>query len=444
MDPQVVGEAVRSVLTSLSKASVADMRDDSTLEALGVDSLSTLILRESLERRFGITIGDGDVGAMLDIRSIVRTILTKLDGRSASPGSVGTATPERRATGGSSLDAGGVLWTDLEIGMPLTGINNLAESALLREIGHVRWQHMTALTGVRSRDVVDEGGARLYPTFFFAEVVFPRDRPMASFKENDAFSVASTLRSYGRALLDGEHYLFPREWPDADKRVPAEPSEVTARKVPYLRLSNSFVQKWQGTEWLKRSRPTGDGFGRIPEVAEAPDSYAELMRVKDGGQSLLPLPKVVVPLSPAPITVPYSIIRDRDLNGAGLLYFANYPAFLDIGERTALGSLDVPGFTGEVLDKRTVVHRRSAYLGNAGVDDVLDISVRPYLFNPLLVDRASADMAPVRLLLEYRMSRRSDGRLIMVSSAIKVLMGIPMGETPLLGWLEKRAGAARG
>jgi hypothetical protein len=31
-------------------------------------------------------------------------------------------------------------------------------------------------------------------------------------------------------------------------------------------------------------------------------------------------------------------VPDRDLNGAGLVYFANYPMFLDICERDVLAS----------------------------------------------------------------------------------------------------------
>ena len=92
------------------------------------------------------------------------------------------------------------LWSraNLEIGMPLTGRNNLAETPLLQYLGDQRWRQISEVVGVPSRDIVDETGERLYATFFFVEVAFPAGRPMSSFGENDRFTVMSALSRYGR------------------------------------------------------------------------------------------------------------------------------------------------------------------------------------------------------------------------------------------------------
>ena len=55
----------------------------------------------------------------------------------------------------------------------------------------------------------------------------------------------------------------------------------------------------------------------------------------------------------------YPIDVDRDTNGAGLVYFANYVAFMDTAERLALDG---------VAPERSLRHRRIAYYGNADVE----------------------------------------------------------------------------
>ena len=53
--------------------------------------------------------------------------------------------------------------------------------------------------------------------------------------------------------------------------------------------------------------------------------------VQAAKKRLLDVPTTYVPLTLGPLEFDYRIVPDRDLNGAGLLYFANYPTFLDIG-----------------------------------------------------------------------------------------------------------------
>ena len=241
---------------------------------------------------------------------------------------------------------------------------------MLREIGNLRWQHMSAIAEVPSKDVVDEAGDRLYPTFFYVEVVFPPSRPMATYGENDHLTVVSTLRRFGLSMLDGEHYLFPAHWPESRKHPPSTPEQALQEGVPYLRFSNSFVKQWRGAEWLKQSRPKNPGFNRIRELAEPPDSSAVLVQAKEK-KRLLDVPTTYVPLTLGPLEFDYRIVPDRDLNGAGLLYFANYPTFLDIAERKVLSSGRELSLGDALLDRRTLVHRKSAYLSNATSTDVL-------------------------------------------------------------------------
>jgi probable biosynthetic protein (TIGR04098 family) len=118
-----------------------------------------------------------------------------------------------------------------------------------------------------------------------------------------------------------------------------------------------------------------------------------------------------IPLTDGPVARQYQLVPDRDLNGAGLVYFANYPMFVDICERDVLASASRP-LSHDAIDRRSVIHRRSAYLNNASSRDTLRIEIEPW---------ALATESGLHLHVNGRMFRASDGRLMMVSTVHKVV-----------------------
>lgn len=434
-----IESTVRQIVSSLCGVPPDSIQAGADLEtALGVDSMKILVLRESLERSLGIVVLDEDVRHLTSVSSIIGIAeKRKARGGPVASGDTFTGSGSRIVTRGVRLSPSGVLYTDIDVGMPLTGRNGLSEGALLRELGHLRWQHLSAITGVPSREIADEAGTRLYPTFFFVETAFPKARPMGTYGENDRFTVAATLGSFGRALLDGTNYLFPSDASDTPT-PPLNEEQATANGIPWVRLSNSFVAQWQGAAWLKRSRPANPGFERLRELAEPPDSYELRTQAKEQLE-LLSAEETYVPLT-TKVTVPYQLIPDRDLNGAGLVYFANFPMFLDIAERSVLGSLETNALSQEILDRRTLVHRKSVYLSNASSGDLLDISVNALVDNPFRGTPRDPELTPLRLLLHFTVTRRSDSRLMMVSSARKVVLGQTLVETGLIPFLEQSRG----
>jgi len=437
MDRTVIEGKVKQILGDVAGIDHTTIPSDAHIDDLEIESMNMLVLWESLERVFSIVIGDRDVGSLTNIAGIAEFIAAK-QVPAVQPDRVSTKSNATRILARSNyLGPDDIMFSDLEIGMHLTGGNNLAETPLLREIGHLRWQHMSAITGVPSKDVVDEEGERLYPTFFYVEVVFPPSRPMASYGENDHLTVVSTLRRFGLSMLDGEHYLYPAHWHESQKHPPSSPEQSLQEGVPYLHFSNSFVKQWRGAEWLKQSRPINPGFSRIREMAKPPDSYAILLQAKEK-RPLFDVPDAYAPLTPGPLEFDYRIIPDRDLNAAGLLYFANYPMFLDIAERTLLSTAGELAFDESLLDRRTLVHRKSVYLSNATAKDVLTIKLQAWIENPFLIEHVDPATAPIRLLLNFEMYRQSDERLMLVSTARKIVMGQALGETNLLDRLQAR------
>lgn len=411
---------------------------------LDLDSLSIVQLSAFVESRLSASLGPDDLeslvlGTLDDLVERIERLIrdsTEIDADAAVTFEVSDDSGSESR--GSTLREDTSLLTQLDIGMPLTGRNNMAETPLLKYVAELQWMHTSRLSGVLSKDIVDESGARLYATLVYVECFFPEGKPMSSFQEDDRVSVVSTIHRFGTAMLDGRHYICERSASPTPHLAAQDGGELSRLDVPCIRLSSIYVRQWKGAQWLKKSRPIAPGFKRIPETMNSADAYQKVKNA-EAGAGFFEVPRGYVPLSDSPIQIELPLEPDRDLNGAGLLYFANYPLFLDLAERRMLTELDRWGITHEILDQRTLQHRRSAYLSNASSRDTLVVELSGWIENPFVSDEPNPEEAPIRLLFDYRMHRKSDGRLMMVSSAKKIIPELPLRDTPLLDALRAEA-----
>jgi hypothetical protein len=103
-------------------------------------------------------------------------------------------------------------------------------------------------------------------------------------------------------------------------------------------------------------------------------------------------------------------------------------------ERDALRNADL-SLSEEQCNRRTLIRRRSAYLNNASWTDTICVRTRVWIQSPFLTGHAAPEMAPVRLFSNQRMYRTSDGRIMMVSTAEKLLFGTSMEDLAFFGAL---------
>lgn len=327
---------------------------------------------------------------------------------------------------------GNVKTVDLEIGMPLTGRNNLAETPLLKLVGDIRWGHVAELSGVNSKDIVDEEGNRLYATFFYVGMHFPREAPMSSFGENDQLTIVNTISSCTKeSMLDGYHFLYPGGWPQ-ERKVPLRNGRQSKELgVPYVRTSNTFVRMVKGASWLKKAQPAHSTMERLPQGDQALETYDRILGANDTGRFWSPGPEFVK-LTSGKLKVDYQPHPDRDLNGVGLLYFANYPMILDVAEREALSEHALLKLPHDLLDMRTLVSRQSAYLSNIVHSDSIEVYLEAWIENPLGMSLWTDEPRPIRLVLNYEMFRVSDRRKMLVSTAEKIIDGTSLEQADLL------------
>jgi probable biosynthetic protein (TIGR04098 family) len=385
-----------------------------------------LVLRESIEQRLNIRIDDDAWLQFDDLEALVSHVSAATFSEMTGDTPAHAEVPETASHAAPTLMADGTFQDIVEVGMPLTGLNGLGENPLLKYLGHLRWSHISAVCGVPSREVKDEQGDRLYPTFFYVDLHFPPGRDMASYGENDRVRVVSTVERFGASMLDGVAYLLPVDWPP-NKPVDFQTvDEAISAGIPAARLSNIFVKQFGGAEWLKKSRPANAGFDRLRSASVAPDSYEITKLAERNGTFGFPADGWT-PLTDGFVSADYTLVPDRDLNGAGLVYFANYPLFIDICERDVLKRSRI-AFSDTLLDRRSLCHRRSAYLNNASSRDILQIEIEAFLQTHTADGLSLPRSAPVTLMINARMRRRSDGRLMMVSYAEKVLSGHCLGD----------------
>ena len=419
---------IKRLVAELAQTSAEIVDLDRRLDDQGVDSLNLIVLRERLQEAFGVVFPDEE-WASLDTPAGILAGLTRRHALAAVAGTTqGTPANSGRTAGTASGSN-----DDLEIGMPLTGRNNLAETPLLQYLGDRRWRQLSEIIGVPSREIVDEQGERLYATFFYVEVAFPPERPMAAFGENDRFRVTGTIARYGTSMVDGVSYLLPvggTTGPASGVPGLAYSSipEAIAAGVPAVRLSNIFVRQFGGAEWLKKGRPAHPRFAEIPALSEPPDSYVLTKQAEQDGHLGL-AGDGWTPMTDGPVQRDYRLIPDRDLNGAGLVYFANYPMFLDICERDVLLSAPWP-LSEDLVDRRTVIRRRSAYLNNASSSDTLRIELEPWIRSAGGPGAERNESTDLHLHVNCRMYRRSDNRLMMVSTVRKVVRAATPEEIP--------------
>lgn len=416
--------------------------DAHLMKDLGGDSWQYLEFRTELERVFNIIIPDAEVDRLATVNECSQLVREYLDLESPSK------TREEAAPAGvkKAWKAGdryvgedGAYYVDIEVGLHHLGRNNLSETSLMMLLGDMRWSHLNHFTGVPGKQLVDETNDRLYATFYYLQIQFPRQNPMASFGENDRLTIVNTLNAYGNSMMDGYSFFYPASWP-MEKKIPLKNGkQAEEMEIPYIRSSNFFVSRLEGASWQKKSRPAQPGVDNIPKIAEVPDSYA-LTRKASEDRSFGPPPEHYSSITPETLQVEYPIEPDRDLNGVGLLSCANYCMIQDIAERRLLPEKPLIPIGHDLLDARTVVSRQSAYLASAQQSDSILVSIDAWLENPFLADHPAPEMAPIRLFMNYEMVRRSDGKRMLVSTAEKVIFGKTLEDADLLEPLKKLAG----
>jgi probable biosynthetic protein (TIGR04098 family) len=309
------GRATPTGPVDLLASYLPDIADASfPFEDLDIDSFALITLRAEIEETEASVISDED-WTEIECPADLLQFMTKP--KAHREGEVVGATAAR----------------SYEIGMPQMALGGLSESWLFKEVGDVHWSLLTNALGVRSRDIADQHGDRLYATF--TRLRYRSTGPLADVLENDALDVAAAMTRFGAGM-----FFSSQQWKTSRASLEFE----------VMSSFSKFGSAGDATSLTKGQPAIPEGF-TVPSLAEPPcfsGGYRDL-RAKDPG--------------PALFETEYEILPQHDINGVRLLYFAAYPTIADICLMRHLG----PGAAMEW----SPVERDVCYFANAGSSDTL-------------------------------------------------------------------------
>jgi probable biosynthetic protein (TIGR04098 family) len=296
---------------------------------------------------------------------------------------------------------------DLTLGLPHTNHRGLSEPLLLMQAGHFQWASIAAATGGPLSRLRTSSGDEVYAAFYYIEEQIPDHAPLESFGLDDVVRFAVALRSFkniaveGRLVFDSQSRLADVATTDA---ALAERGDI--RTHPSIRFGNIFITPAKGNTGLRVAPPVGADFSRLTPLPNDDNPYHFTRSALETGTLGL-FDDTWSPAGP-PFEYRYAIDPDRDTNGAGLVYFAQYVTFMETAERLALTTGDNP-FDPAARTARSLRHRRIAYYGNADASDT--ITVRVSVLRHLTSSRWMG--------LRYAVERQEDGQRICLSEALK-------------------------
>jgi len=297
----------------------------------------------------------------------------------------------------------------LTLGLPHTNRWGLAEDALMKYAGHLHWSWIASTIGTPLSHLRTIDGGEVYATFFFVEEVFPSGAPIEGFQLDDALRFRIEQRAFKGIAIEGQ-IIFDRIERLPELTLDASPIAPSAGRGrhPYLRFGNIFITPEGGNRQLRVAAPANGDFSRFPALPNDDNPY-QLTRAAQASGHLGLLDEPWQPAAPGHdgFDVMYAIDPERDTNGAGLVYFANYFAFMDAADRTAAAACAVPAVRD--CDGRLVQSRHTAFYGNVDVTGRLRTRVGFFL------DPEQPSLVGVR----YSMHREEDGVMICLSEAIK-------------------------
>ncbi|MCA7894310.1 Pnap_2097 family protein [Burkholderia cepacia] len=197
-------------------------------------------------------------------------------------------------------------------GMPQLAHTGLAENWLLKECGQRHWDALAAHGGRDVPEFFDDEGRRAYASFVAVHVDMNRRHAI---RENDTFALHVALRRVGPIRHFSEQWI--RRGDD---------------EAGIVRMMSTFVTREHAgsNRSVAKARMTGiDGStGPVPADALAMAERAKKLRVRDA--SIVPALAGLAEGDGA--SVSFLPCPNMDFNGADLLYFASFQAFVDRAE----------------------------------------------------------------------------------------------------------------
>jgi probable biosynthetic protein (TIGR04098 family) len=293
-------------------------------------------------------------------------------------------------------------------------------SLVFGRIGDWTWEAVAAACDTNVHAARTATGEPAYLSFYYFRVRGGKIIHPHGLAFGDELHVSSRVFQFGSQSVLTLHRLAPADLGLAD--TPLEPAEVYERPHPDCMYAENF------NRWIVRSHPgSNQGLAEVapPDFAvtdlpRLPNEYSPrtlVGRARAAGGFCAPAPAGFAVAGPE-YTFEYELDTARDLNGAGLVYFASYFSMFDT---MLLRLWRLLGRGDRLFLQRRVIDQKVGFFGNADSGSVFAISIRrwcsPAQPEVEIADMALRDSATGRLLavtaIEIEMdsaARIEDGR----------------------------------
>jgi probable biosynthetic protein (TIGR04098 family) len=312
---------------------------------LGIDSFGLIELRLGVEQLVGHPLADG-IWLALQSPADLLAVISSLS--AAAP----TAPTPSEA-----------LRRDYVLNMPHMALRGLSECWLGKELGDAHWAMITDGLGVRSSELRDGQGDRLYATF--TRLRWTSTRPLSGFAENEAATLTGTIERAGAGLFFSE-----QSFKGATATISASVMSSFARRGEVT--SNTTLHKGQ---------PAIGPACRVVDRGAMPEL----------GLGYRSRRAALAATSPVLYERDYQILPYHDINGVGLLYFAAYPMISDLCE------LSYVDRGNDWATQASTMTRDVCYFANCDVNDTIVYRVHARRDEPGAIE------------LETSLTRKSDG-----------------------------------
>lgn len=226
-------------------------------------------------------------------------------------------------------------------GMPQLAHTGIAENWLLKECGQRHWEALAAQAGRDVPEFFDDQGKRAYASFIAVRIDM---HPGVVITENEMFHLQITLSQVGSIRHFSEQRVL-----------------LGAREAGVVRMLSAFITREQAgnNRTVVKARMRGLD-GPVEDLpAEALSMIEVGKKLRAGEASALSMLSGIAPArSPVAEFLP---CPNGDFNGADLLYFASFQAFVDRAEWQRHRFARVPFLVGRQLN----------FHGNLDIGDTL-------------------------------------------------------------------------
>jgi probable biosynthetic protein (TIGR04098 family) len=239
-------------------------------------------------------------------------------------------------------------------------------SLFVGQIGDWTWDAVTKACGIDVLTARDGSGAPTYLSFFYYHLRGSRRFHLRSPAFGDHLSVTSRVFGFGSESVLTLHRIS-RDRPTHQDLEPGDFFTFDDPQTLYVQNFNRWVARGveHSNDSLVRSSPVGFRHRHLPGLPDlwSPRRVCQRARTEEsflGDESRQRVGE--------PVDIIYEVDPSRDLNGAGLLYFASYFSIVDWVLLRLWRRL---GRSDQTFLDRVVVDQQMLFLGNADAGCVI-------------------------------------------------------------------------